>query len=417
MINELKLSEAVRNQISNYSQKLTLGLKKPLRKFVAQMLFGILATKDVKLSNIARSLGEMIPLIKTENRLSRQTKSRDITEELTRPIINNGVSWVKDDTVLAVDISDLTKEYATKMEYLAMVRDGSCGGDITKGYWLIEIVAADVRGVRLVPLLMKLYSQQAEDFKSENTQILTAIDSVRAATKGKGILAIDRGGDRKSLIGGLLGRRARFVIRLVGNRNLLDRHGNLRLALTIANRMSCQEAIEVVIENQGKRERHRVWVGRIKVKLPGRKEILSLVVVKGFGKKPMMLLTNEVEKSTEEVLEIYLTRWKCEESYRFLKSGYNLEDVRVRSYVGLRNIVALILAVFHFLAVYLGERFQVGLLLRKILERAKRFFQIPEFKFYAMADGVCWILVKGGHGPPRQKKVRDTSQLMFSFSK
>jgi len=321
MINELKLSDAVRNQIINFSQKLTLGLKKPLQKFVAQMLFGILATKDVKLSNIARSLGEMIPLIKTENRLSRQTKSRDLTEELTRPIINNGTIWVKDNTVLAVDVSDLTKEYATKMECLALVRDGSCGGEITKGYWLIAIVAADVRGERLIPLLTKLYSQEADDFKSENTEILTAIDSVLAATKGKGIIAIDRGGDRKHLIGGLLGRRARFVIRLVGDRNFVDRQGNFRLALTIANRVNCREAIAIETENQGKRERHRVWVGRTKVKLPGRKEVLSLVVVKGFGDKPLMLLTNVADKTAEAVLEIYLTRWKCDESYRFLKSG------------------------------------------------------------------------------------------------
>ena len=116
-------------------------------------------------------------------------------------------------------------------------------------------------------------------------------------------------------------------------------------------------------------------------------------------------------------MEIYLTRWKCEESYRFLKSGYNLEDIRVRSYIGLRNIVGLLLGVFHFLAIQLGERFQVSILLRRILERAKRFFQIPEFKFYAMADGIYWILIKSGHGPPCRKVVKNSPQLMFSFSK
>ena len=58
-----------------------------------------------------------------------------------------------------------------------------------------------------------------------------------------------------------------------------------------------------------------------------------------------MLLTN-VDKNPIITLEMYLTRWKVEESIRFLKQEYNLEDVRVRSYAGLKNTVALLLAVF-----------------------------------------------------------------------
>jgi len=48
-----------------------------------------------------------------------------------------------------------------------------------------------------------------------------------------------------------------------------------------------------------------------------------------------MLLTN-VDKNPIIILEMYLTRWKVEESIRFLKQEYNLEDVRVRSYAGLK---------------------------------------------------------------------------------
>ncbi len=41
------------------------------------MLLGIQASQDVKLSNIARSLNEGIPLIKTEDRLSRNLKAKE----------------------------------------------------------------------------------------------------------------------------------------------------------------------------------------------------------------------------------------------------------------------------------------------------------------------------------------------------
>lgn len=57
------------------------------------------------------------------------------------------------------------------------------------------------------------------------------------------------------------------------------------------------------------------------------------VVVKGFGMKPMMLLTScPVDIYTKEsiwrIVEDYLAWWKCDESYRYIKQCYNLEDIR-----------------------------------------------------------------------------------------
>jgi len=54
-----------------------------------------------------------------------------------------------------------------------------------------------------------------------------------------------------------------------------------------------------------------------------------LLVVKGWGEKPMMVLTNVAVKSQEvmRILEIYLTLRKCEESHHFIKNSYNLENV------------------------------------------------------------------------------------------
>ena len=66
-----KLRSRLKAQLTKFSTELCDGLSRPQEKFVAQMLFGIQASQDVKLSNIARSLNEEIPLIKTEDRLSR----------------------------------------------------------------------------------------------------------------------------------------------------------------------------------------------------------------------------------------------------------------------------------------------------------------------------------------------------------
>ena len=57
----------------------------------------------------------------------------------------------------------------------------------------------------------------------------------------------------------------------------------------------------IVKEVKGEEKVYHLEYGFRKVKLPGRKEQLYLVVVKGFGNKPMMLLTNVVVKKTERV--------------------------------------------------------------------------------------------------------------------
>ena len=117
------------------------------------------------------------------------------------------------------------------------------------------------------------------------------------------------------------------------------------------------------------------------------------------------------------ILEIYLTRWKCEESYRFIKQAYNLEDVRVLRYTALRNMMVLVQAAFYFVSVELGKKLKLNILLKKIFEKAKRFFEIPEFKQYAIADGIYKILFSSQTRifpllPTRQKN----GQLLFPFA-
>jgi len=131
----------------------------------------------------------------------------------------------------------------------------------------------------------------------------------------------------------------------------------------------------VEFEKDGIRQTKRLTLGSKRVYLPGHPELLTLVVVKGYGEEPLMLLTNlDVYKlALDRVLEIYLTRWKCEESYRFIKQGYNLEDVRLLSYTGLRNTMVIgapILwmgrAVFYFVSVKLGRKLKLNILLKKV---------------------------------------------------
>jgi len=154
----------------------------------------------------------------------------------------------------------------------------------------------------------------------------------------------------------------------------------------------------------GEKERARtIEYGYRKVKLPGREEDLYLVVVKGFGKKPLMLLTTIPMRRNRRVLWSvvggYLTRWRIEESIRFVKQSYRLEDIRVMTYRRLKNLVALVLAASYFAAVHLGEGLKLRILARRVLKVAKRFFGVPDFHYYALADGIATILSHATVGP------------------
>ncbi len=109
-----KLRSRLKAQFTKFTTELCGGLSRPLEKFVAQMLFGIQSSQDVKLSNIARALGEAIPLIRTEKRLSRNLKHAALEAELTTKLVEMASARIQQDTVLALDLSDIRKEYAQK---------------------------------------------------------------------------------------------------------------------------------------------------------------------------------------------------------------------------------------------------------------------------------------------------------------
>lgn len=408
-----RISDKVKCEIERFAQLITQGLSKPKKKFVSQMLFGIQASRDIKLSNISRALSEEIKLIKTENRLSRNSQAGDLTKKLNEEIIKRAAKRVLPDTVIALDLSDIHKPFAKKMDYLSDVWNGS-EGKVTKGYWLIETTAADVDNETITPLYSELYSYEASSLPTENQRILKVMQDISVVVDKRGIWTLDRGADRKILVGefGKLG--IRFVIRISGRRNLENMNKEQEKVISIARGIRCKDSYTVTIDKEGYKEDIQITLGkRSGLRLNG--TAVSLVVVRGFGKEPMLLLTN-VDKEPKEILEIYLTRWKCEESFRFLKQEYHLEDIRVRSYNSLRNTVTLVHAVFYFLSVYLGRSLRINILLKKILEKAKRFFQMPVFKHYAIADGIYRILFGAKWESPDKIPKDNPAQRTFGFA-
>jgi hypothetical protein len=123
---------------------------------------------------------------------------------------------------------------------------------------------------------------------------------------------------------------------------------------------------------------------------------LALVVVRGFGAEPMMLLTNfEVKRSRKSlsfIVHSYLRRWQIEDTIRCTKQSYDLENGRLLSYERLQNMMVLAHCAMYFAAVHLGDRIRLKVLAYRALTAAKRLFGIPGFRYYALADGIKALL-------------------------
>ena len=189
---------------------------------------------------------------------------------------------VKDKTLLILDLSDLKKKYAQKMEHLATVRDGSEDGELVEGYWTNQIIATEVGSDEITPLHFPLCSQASPDFTGENIEILKAIDQVGKAVQNRGVWIIDRGCDRDALYEPLLKNKRDFIIRLVGSRDLIIQGKTVRsLWLAHGCRLPFKKNIVKIIH--GKEIQLNIRFDYVQVQLPEMNTPLNMVVVKGFS--------------------------------------------------------------------------------------------------------------------------------------
>ncbi len=309
--------------------------------------------------------------------------------------------------VISIDPGDIMKPYAKAMENLCGIWDGS-EGEAAKGYHLCQVTAANLEHNKIVPLYCEAYSSKEEGYVSSTQKVINVISKVIKKTGTHGVWAIDRMGDCEDIINHFTDNKLWFVTRLKLDRwlNTTNKNGGKICvqAERLERHMNLNHKAQITKIEDGKETVINITFGITQVALPGNpKQLFYSVVIKGFGQHPMILITNlpvniRESKAIYYVLEVYLTRWKCDECYRYIKQSYNLEDVRVRSYTSIRNTVAMVHAIAYFTSVYMGLSLKLKVAVQKIFILSKRFFGVPTFFQYAMADGIFELLKKARSG-------------------
>lgn len=406
----IKTAQKTQGQLRKFLGVLFPHFSKPKQGFLGDMLYGIQASGDVKLAEISRELdyrGECSPK-KKEERLSRHLISEDMTDRIDRAILGDAKKYIKDKTFIVTDPTDIQKRFATKMEGLSKVYDGSKGdvGD-NLGYSGVAVVACDADTRNIMPLHLSFWSPKEKDYISDNDKVYGVIRKVVSAIGRKGIHVFDRGGDDIKLFKLYDELGLDFIVRLRGDRNVIS-WKQVGRAENFARQCNFKYRDKVETEGVGNKQGFIIEYGVIPVRLeqlPGK--VYHLVSVRPLERtkdnpemKPMMLLTSLAKTSTREalseVVDGYYRRWMVEETIRLIKSEYHLEDIRLLTLRGIKNMASIILASLYFGCVWLGKRIKCSVIFRSIIDLSQRVGELGGFVYYALLHGMRRVLSRGG---------------------
>lgn len=415
MFNYTTLNSNLKRGILKFSEKISKKFSRPVMKFICNMIYGILSSKSCLLSEIARNLNEKISLRKTVTRLSRNLNDFDGGEELFEAYLEAIKSRYNDKSVLIIDGSDITKPASTKLEGLCEVRDGSTG-EIGTGY---HTLGAAVLSDRKLPygVYSRIYSSKEKDFTSEDNENLKCFEFLSKHLSKSNIRTMDRGFDCNKYYEYFIKHNEKFIIRAKKNRNVIYKNSTVNI-LELANRFKGKYKLEYRDKSGMKRS---VKISIIPIRLcEFRKTELNLVVVYGFGKTPMMLITNlksDDKRLCTAVCKVYLMRWRIEEYFKFKKQSFDFENLRVQSLKSIRNLDLLLTIAIGYVAELSGKSENIKLR-AEIIEVSKRLFGVPSFVYYAVADGIFEILklVKSGIDKFFSAQKSDGQLLLFSVS-
>ena len=415
MINYTTLNSNLKRGILNFSEKISKKFSRPVMKFICNMIFGILASKSCLLSEIGRNLNEKIALRKTVTRLSRNLNDFNDGEELFESYLKSIKNRYDDKSVLIIDGSDITKPASKELEGLCEVRDGSTG-EIGIGY---HALGAAILSDRKLPygVYSRIYSSKEKDFVSEDNEVLKCFEYLSNHFSKSNIRTMDKGYDCNRYYEYFIKNKEKFIIRAKKNRNVIYKGKTLNI-LELTNRFKGKYKLEYKDKNGINRS---VKISIIPIRLcEFKKTELNLVMVYGFGKTPMMLITNlknDDKRICTTICKVYLMRWRIEEYFKFKKQCFDFENIRVQSLKSIRNLDLLLTIAIGYVAEISGKSDNIKLR-AEIVRVSKRLFGIPDFIYYAVSDGIFEILkaVKSGIGRFFSLPVCNGQLSLFSDS-
>lgn len=372
MSDDLKLLAKIDGFLSEFSN----GLRVPERKFLRDLVFGVLQAKTSLLSEIVRAICTPETVEAGYKRLDTNLGAYDLSRPYERAQLKM-LGRIDKSFLFIFDPSEVVKPFAEKMEGLSKVRDASEKPRRVKtkigkwvdvpvlkpGYPLRVAIAMSPTG-DILPVELSLYSFASEFFVSANDENIQAMETLVHKTHLLPALILDREFDSFAIIRHLCDLRQRFVIRLKKNRKYRQAGTTFGPDTPTYSREemigefpSLKAQSWITYSKKGKVKTYLFEFKAAYVELlpeqkksgvirdRGDNEALTLIqlrIHKERGTPVLYLLTNEKPKTEDDLIRIgrsYLARWNIEEYIRFLKQHFSLEDFLVRDLGRMKNLM------------------------------------------------------------------------------
>ena len=311
------MNKYIQDSVRNNLRCIVRGMTKPQQKSIQEITRGLFVAGTPILRHLIQDENKTAK--KQAEKYSYHLGNVELKEKINAFAFRKAKQSINSTTIIAYDLTDISKEAAKKMEHLSRVFDGS-KRKVTNGYTL--------HGVGINNLLVKLETHDSEA-KTLNQTRRKIVKSISERLDQNGIWIFDRGNDNKQFFKDLQHNlKAQFIARLRENRQVV-------MAKTGV-------IIQIKDIPAGKYEVFLMNLHNTKVDTQFK---FTLVIGEHMeGKVPIRLLSNLGinEYSIKKFITMYLERWGVENIFKRIKTKFELEKIRVLSYEKYLNLIALI---------------------------------------------------------------------------
>lgn len=311
------MSKYIADSIRNNSRFIIGGLTKPQIKAVSEIIRGLFVKNTPILRRLAQD--DSILTKKQAEKYSYHLGNIDLRARVDEFALKQAKKTIKNKTIIAYDLTDISKESSKKIENTSIVFDGSKRKP-TNGFTLHGV------GVNNNLVKLEIHDSNANTLNQTREKI---INELSKKFGDKVVWVFDRGNDDKRFFKHLRQNvKVQFIARVKENRQIVIKETGVK--------------IQVKYLKPGK---YRVYfMNNYNTHVDTSFEY-TLIIQKHLYEKPPIRLISSLphEKYTKkELVKMYLERWGVENLYRRAKTKFLLEKIRVLGFKKFSNLVSLI---------------------------------------------------------------------------
>lgn len=381
----------IQDSIKNNSRCVLRGLTKPQQKALSEIVRGLFTAGEPILRHIAQD--ETKSAKKQAEKYSHHLGNVQIQEKIEELALKQAKKQIRKRTIIAYDLSDISKESAKKIEKLSQVWDGSRRKAAT-GFSL--------HGVGINGILTKFQVHDSGQFLNQiRKKIVTEISEKLGK---RGIWVVDRGNDDKQFFKFLRqDLKVDFIARLKDNRQVvMKKTGDI---IQIKNLKTGKYRIFLMNKNNNNVDLSCEY---------------TLIIINHLeDHEPIRLIHSlKYSYSKNQIVNMYLERWGVENIFKRVKEKFKLEKIRVLKYEKFVNFVSLIqLAVLVSTMIFLKIQQSTNALIIGVLLYYKKFMKLKTLgfnldSFITFMKNSLKPLVFRLEKPPNQLNIFSKRQLI-----